>query len=492
MITIRADNRALLEMNEQFSYLAANYSSGVTSIIITNSVGLSVGDPVLIGQFGSETGETAYISGVETETHTITFENPLKFAHSESTKVSKLRYSMIEFLWGDGPDYDALTSTTSQDIPQLLGDSTTEWDITVSSGRTTYTYTGTGTEPRISDYFAYPFPSAGSFTQRAWIDSPNFNSANNVTTQSGAEMYEIGEDFFTIVNAGSSESGVTTGAGYVKLESQYIDIMSDQFYTIYRDNVNITGFAFFRWWNPRSHVGTIVKSPVPYAGFPDNCAKTILDDFFSTLNNKELKLITRADAFRWLSEGYSVVLNELNIVNREFGVTDTLTITTVIGQQEYALPRPFSKVISLNGGDNGLETGAITQEAVAAAASNNGTTAYYLRGTRDLEQVDVNLGVNSEVFLGFSPTPDSVTTYTLRYLVKGVRLTKNYDAVYLPNNEFYCLKDYMMFRASPKLNRGDGSNFFQLFTTSVQRMKMTSHKQNNHRDSFGIEPWANV
>lgn len=498
MITLRADNRALMDMQEAFSYLADNYTSNVSAIVVTNASGFAADDPVLISHFGSETAEVVYILSVNTDTNTLTLQSNTKFAHSESTRVSKLRYSMVEFIWGDGPDYSALASPISQDIPSLLGDSSTEWVIAHNhvgdpANSTRYTWSETGTDPRVSDYFSFPLPSAGSFTQRAWVYSPNFTSNNNVTTLAGGEIYAVGEDYFVISGkaAGTDETKLA-GTGYIKLESTYIDVAADNFYTIFRDNVLTTGFGFFRWWNPRAHIGTLVDSPIPYAGFPDNCAKVILDDFFSTLNNKELKLITRTDAFRWLSEGYSVALNELNLVNKEFGVTDTLSVTTASGTQEYPLPRNFSRIISVWEAENGREIGMVSQDNVSSIQNAGGDASYYLRGVRDLEVSDINAGPNADTYLGFTPSPTGVGTYLVKYLVKGVRLVKNYDAVYLPNNEFYCLKDYMMFRAAPKLNRGDGSDYFQLFNASIQRMKITSHKQDNRRDTFGIETWANV
>lgn len=500
MITIRADNRALLDMNEGFSYLANNYNSDVGTLVVTNIASFAADDPVLIGQFGSETAEIAYISSVNTDTNTLTLENNTKFAHPESTRVSKLRYSMVEFLWGDGPDYDALgTPATSQDIPTLLGDSSTEWNITVSSGRTTYTWSGTGTNPRVSDYFDYPLPSAGSFTKRGWVYSPNFNSSNNVTTTAGALIYEVGEDFFTIVNAGVNESGVTTGTGYIKLEAQFIDVTADQFYTIFRDDVLTTGFGYFRWWNPREHIGTIVKSPVPYLGFPANSAKSIIDDFFSTLNSKELKLVSREDAFRWLSEGYSVALNELNLVNKEYGEITPYAITTVAGTREYALPANCSRITRVWNLDDDVEISAMKYDHTEEyEAWSNTSTRFYIRGVKDLEVPDYNAAVRSgpndaaELYIGFSPVPSTAMNLQVKYIPKAVPLVKNYDAVFMPNNNFYFLKDFMMFRAAPKLGRGTGENYYSLFQNEINRMKANAFKQDNQLDSWGIASNANV
>lgn len=500
MITIRAQNSALLDMNEGFSYLIDNYNSDVGTLVVTNIASFAADDPVLIGQFGSETAEIVYIESVNTDTNTLTLENNTKFAHPESTRVSKLRYSMVEFLWGDGPDYDALGSpATSQDIPALLGDSSTQWNITTSGGRTTYTWSGTGTDPRITDYFDYPLPSAGSLTKRGWINSPNFNSSNNVTSTTGALIYEVGEDFFTLVHTGVNQAGVTTGAGYIKLEVQFIDVTADQYHTLFRDEVLTTGFGYFRWWNPRSHIGTIVKSPIPYLGFPANSAKSIIDDFFSTLNSKELKLVSREDAFRWLSEGYSVALNELNLVNKEYGEITPYAIETVSGTREYALPANCSRISRVWNLDDDVEISATKYDKTNEhEAWNNTSTLYYLRGVKDLEVPDYNAGMRlgphdaAELYIGFTPEPTAAVNIQIKYLPKAVPIVKNYDAIFMPNNNFYFLKDFMMFRAAPKLGRGTGEQYYGLFQNEINRMKANAYKQDNKLDSFSIASSANV
>ena len=510
MITIRADNRGLLDMNEGFSYLSNNYNSDVGSLVVTNIARFKADDPVLIGQFGSETAEIAYISTINTATNTLTLENNTKFAHPESTRVSVLRYSMVEFLWGDGPDYDALGSpATSQDIPSLMGDSTTEWEITYDGGndRTTYAWTGNGTDPRVTDYFDFPIPSAGSLTQVGWINSPNFNDNNNVTALAGAPIYEVGEEdgstgecYFVLGGrtAGTNETA-TTGTGYIKLETQFVNVAADQFYTIFKDNVLTTGFGYFRWWNPREHIGTVVKSPVPYLGFPANSAKSIIDDFFSTLNSKELKLITRDDAFRWLSEGYSVALNELNLVNKEYGGLTPFAITTVAGQTEYALPANTSRIMRVWNIDADIAIPYIEYSSIKLLQQSNTSNLFYdIRGVKDLETPDASLPTRqgsddaAEMWLGLSAEPSSVFNFQVQYLPKAVPIRKNYDALFLPNNNFYCLKDFMMFRASPKLGRGDGTSYYGLFNDEINKMKMNAIKQDNKPDSWGISPTANV
>lgn len=493
MITLKSSNTPLEEM-EGFSHLHDNYNSGETSFVVTNADDFSVDDYLLLGIFGTESAEISKVTGLNKSTNTVTIESTTRFAHPESTKVTKLRYNMVRWYLGLGPDYDNLPSALTELRDwQKIGNDTTQWDITdVGSGRFKYQWDGTGKKPRILDYFPYPVPSAGSIDITVTIQAENFNSANNVTNKM---VYEVGEDvngygYFVIANTGAAENNVTTGSGYIQFYTNYLDINSDNLYTTYLDLTNTVGFGYWGWWNPTTHIQTVNKSPIPYAGFPPNTAKAIIDDFYSTLNTKEVKLVTRDDAFRWLSEGYSVALNELNLINKEYSAVLPLSVATVVGQREYALPSNFSKIISVNGVNNADSTDNLRMDVIRQdqideyEATDPSEIKYYLRGVKDLEIDDINSGANAEMYIGFSPLPSEIVNYQLRYVPKAVVVTKNYDAIFLPNNNFYCLKDYLLFRASPKLGRGDGSQYFQLFQSEINRMKVDSNKQDGTASSW--------
>lgn len=482
---------------EGFSYLHDNYSSGVSSIVVTNADDFSVTDYLLLGIFGTESSEIVKIIGLNKSTNTITLETATRFAHPESTKVTKLRYNIVRWYRGDGPDYDNLPSP----IEELrdwakIGDDTTRWDITdEGGGYFKYQWDGNGKKPRILDYFPWPTPSAGSSDITVTIQSQYFNANNNVTNQL---VYSVGEDgsgngYFVIYNAsGVAESSVATGNGYIQFYTNFLDLDTDNIYTSYRDLVNETGFGYWAWWNPTTHIQTVNKSPIPYAGFPPNTAKAIIDDFYSTLNTKEIKLVTRDDAFRWLSEGYTIALNELNMINKEYSAVLPLNVATVAGQREYALPANFSKLLSVQGIGNvnaseNMRLDSTRQDEIDEYESQDPQTIkYYLRGVKDLEVDDINDDPYAEMYIGFTPLPEGVSNYQIRYVPKAVSITKNYDAIYLPNNNFYCLKDFMLFRAAPKLGRGDGSSYFQLFQAEVNRMKVDSNKQDGTPSSWGM------
>lgn len=202
----------------------------------------------------------------------------------------------------------------------------------------------------------------------------------------------------------------------------------------------------------------------------------MIDSFFSLLNNKELKLINNTDAFSWLNEAYSIALNELNLVNREYTGSDEYDVTTADAIKEYELPASFSDLLSIVD-SSGQELGRIELTEVSEYdSSSSNVPVYYLRGD----------------YLGFSPTPSSVAVYTIRYTQKSTALNSFYDIIEFPDNNFYCVKDYMLFRAAAKLNKQDGEIHRQIFMESLQRMKLTSIKRDGGVDSWDLAQSVNI
>ena len=107
-------------------------------------------------------------------------------------------------------DYTSLVTAAASDI---LGDSTTQFDITNPAGSTArYTYDGTGTDPVITALTVQLY-------KRINIDSQNFNAANNdlfYVTGSGANYFEV-------TNAAVvPEVNVTIGTGVINLCSSFL------------------------------------------------------------------------------------------------------------------------------------------------------------------------------------------------------------------------------------------------------------------------------
>jgi hypothetical protein len=256
------------------------------------------------------------------------------------------------------------------------------------------------------------------------------------------------------------------------------DIEADSYFTKYYDSTNSTGYGWFKFYNATTTGYSSFSNNIPYAGFSENSVKKILDNFYSSLNNKELKLINDDDAFSWLNESYSIALNELNLVNSEYTVQDEEDISVVSGTKEYSLPSDFSDVVSVYNDDDDCEIPFISLTDVPVHDNENTGNAlrYYLRGS----------------YIGFSPTPTDSFTVKLRYKAKSGVLTSYSDTVDLPDNNFYYLKDYMLFRAAFKLGRSDGEQSRRNFQDGINRMKITSIKRDSNADVWSIDKAANI
>ena len=252
----------------------------------------------------------------------------------------------------------------------------------------------------------------------------------------------------------------------------YIDLQPDSEYAYAYDTTNTTGYGWFRFYNSTTTKITLNSNAIPYADFAEYAVVKIFDSFFSLLNNKERKLIDDEDAFRWLNESYSIAQNELNLVNTEYKVESEWTFTTTSGTSEYALPSNFSNIISVTDSDgNAIPYISLSGVPKHDDDASSDDTSYFLRGS----------------YIGVTPVPDdSTTTYYVYYQSKTGKLTSYYDNIDLPDNNFYPLVDFMIYRASIKLNRPDAKVHLQSFQEGINRMKLTSFKQNANNDSWDV------
>jgi len=386
MVTGKASH-VVLTRNTNFTYLSTNYASGISTVIVSNgnfitAASIATGDYLLFGEFGSESCEI--IKPTSITTNTIVLATATKFAHSESTKVSVIKYNQVKF-------YHTAAATFS-----------------------------------------------------------------------------------------ASESPLIVGADV----NGAFDIQADEFYTKYPDMVNSTGFLWYVFYNSTNTTVSSHSNASPYADFATNSVRSIFDDFDSLLNTKEISLISTKERFSWLNEGYSRTINELNLVNQSYSVPTEYSLSISASTSEYELPSDFGNLISITDGD-GYQIPHITlrNERAAEETGLSLDAYYYLRGA----------------YIGISPTPASDTTYYLYYaskagLTSATRLASLYDNVNLPNNSFYCLVNWMMFRASQKLGKSQGEikMYKDSFDEDIKILKITSIDQDSHRDSWQIARSANV
>lgn len=256
-----------------------------------------------------------------------------------------------------------------------------------------------------------------------------------------------------------------------------VDIQADDIYTKYTDNTYTTGFGWFRFYNSISALSTDESNAIPYADFAENSAKKLIDSFFSALNNKEKNLINDNDAYRYLNEGLSRLQNHLNLVNTEYNVEQS-TITTTSGTSEYDLDDHFSDLITINA-PGGLQVPHIDIWDVPFYESNpHNLTRYYLRNKK----------------IGFTPQPTSAVAYTLWWKNVSAAIESLYSTLDFPNNNYYPILDFMLYRACPKLGRSqsEAAGFLSAFNDGANLMKVTSIKQNSNNESFTIGSNFNV
>ncbi len=278
----------------------------------------------------------------------------------------------------------------------------------------------------------------------------------------------------------------TTDTTYVTTDplTGFLDLQPSDWFTTYSDESYSTGYGWYCFYNSVTATYSQNSNYIPYAGFDDDTTEDILDDFFSMLNNKELTLITRADALSWASEGYGRMRNKLNLTNREFTASEISTLSITADTIEYDLPNDFDHLIFIASGLDSTDPGnwagnknKIGFISLADAYSYTGSvTKYYIRGSK----------------IGFLPTSGSDTTYHYIYLKKAGRLTLNTDEVTLPNGGEYVIKDFMLFRAYKKLQNPIFKTYYEDFTNGLNDMVISSIRRDANLDAWGIESSSNV
>ena len=197
------------------------------------------------------------------------------------------------------------------------------------------------------------------------------------------------------------------------------------------------------------------------------------------MNVSELKLVTVADKFSWLNEALAQMKNKLNLTNIEYFVSVPQTIAVVSGTSEYQLTDDFADIVSIADGENTTtSTGYnIPFISVPKVQDYKGDVVhYYLRGR----------------YIGFVPKPTASATYYYRYRSKAVRVTGLHDYIDLPDNAFYTLKDWMLYRAGLKFKNPNASVYLQTFINSLNLYIQASVKRDANLDTWGITSSANT
>lgn len=251
------------------------------------------------------------------------------------------------------------------------------------------------------------------------------------------------------------------------------------FYTTYSDTLHSSGFGWFLYQNSLTSDASSFSNPIPYAGFEANTVASVFQDFDSLLNVSELKLVNITDKFAWLNEALAMVKNKLNLSNVEYTVSLPQIITIVPGATEYQLPNDFSDLISVTSYDSTSANGhgqEVPYIPVYQISTYNGSLVkYYLRNR----------------YIGFVPAP-TAGSYQYRYRARAVRVTSLSDYIDLPDNAFYALKDWMLYRSGLKFSNNNAQVYLQSFTNSVNLFIQASVKRDANLDSWSIQDSANA
>ena len=251
-----------------------------------------------------------------------------------------------------------------------------------------------------------------------------------------------------------------------------IDISASDWFSTFSDQNNSTGYGFFNFYNATTAATSAPSNAIPYGGFEYNTVKQSIDNFFSLLNNKELKLINNTEALSWMNEGYSIIYNNLNLINSEFAASAEITLNVTAGTNEYLLPADFCDLVSIVDVDR-LPVNFIRMDEMQAYRLS--VPRYYIRGK----------------YIGFVPV-DQNNVYYYRYTNRAPKLTSYDDIVDLPNDAYYMLKDFMIYRAYQKLKYPNATEYFKIFTNSINDMKIAAIKRSANQDSWDIASYANV
>lgn len=301
------------------------------------------------------------------------------------------------------------------------------------------------------------------------------NSSTNTITFTAAVAYDHPQDS-TLVDIGYNQiifyhSNTTTSTLSQLAAAQ--TIQPDDTYDYYDDNTNTTGYGWFRFYNSTTSLSSDLSNPVPYGAWDENSVKSMIESFYTQITNRERKLIREEDVIRWMNEGYSIARNRLNLVNREYTVPTPQSLTIVAGTAEYDLPTSYSKTRVVTDSD-GMPIAKISYDDVPEYNSLNSTTdnpqrRYYIRGGK----------------IGFAPTPDANDTFFHYYQTTSSVLSSYIDYIDLPNGNFYCILDFLLYRAAPIIG-GDGRSRFQAFEDGLKAMVVTSHERGGGQDAWSI------
>lgn len=260
----------------------------------------------------------------------------------------------------------------------------------------------------------------------------------------------------------------------------WLELDPANWFTSYSDVVHSDGFGWFVYQNSVNLEASQESNPIPYAGFDANTVMNAFEGFNSLLSNNELRLVTNEERFEWLNEAIALTRNKLNLNSIEYFVSTPQTINVVAGTAEYLLPNNFSDLVSVTFNDGGYNRSLpyISVNKVGSFNTNYSASVphYYIRNR----------------YIGIVPTPNQNMTLTYQYRQKTTRLTSLSDYIDLPDDAYYTLKDFMMYRACLKFSNPLANQYLNTFTNNINLYVQTAVKRDADLDSWEMSPYTNI
>lgn len=130
MAIVKIQNASLVVDTPQ-SFLAADTSAGVSSLVVDNITGFATGQTIIIGEMGDENSEIVSINGAPSGS-TLVLLTATVFAHASSTPVRLVLYNQVEF--SSAPTVTGVKSVLSTVNVWADNDSTNYIDTSATTG----------------------------------------------------------------------------------------------------------------------------------------------------------------------------------------------------------------------------------------------------------------------------------------------------------------------------------------------------------------------
>ena len=492
-ITLRADNRILFK-DQPNATLVNNYPAVSSSVAISNTDGFEMNDFVVIGNLGTSTAELMQLNSVDSMSGTINFIGWTDTAalltdntnlYLTNGKTVKAGQTLTCYIGTTGVKRATTATIVTSGVlnhivlnaPGIVG--MTPADVVEVNDVMRYAHSESTRVTRVPQnqviYFYTTTPNipvpAPVLTATSEQTSDSTDAVTTTFTQPPTATYTKTTDPTYVETVDFTPPILFQNALTL---CNPLPIQVNNQFTTFEDNSHASGFGWFAFYNSFTGFCSPLSNYIPYQGFDDNTVEAIFKSFDSSLNNKELKLITTFDRYTWLNEGYNMMVNELNLGNWEFNSSSDLTLTIKSGITDYLLPLDFGDMLYINDSfGNKIESYSATFPKETGISAMK----YRIRGR----------------YIVFTPTPLADTTVVLAYLRQSPTLSSLSDVVYLPAKGHYSIKDYMLFRTYRKLgNLSESTNSLAIFQKSIDALKIYAIDRDDALHSWSISHNANV